>query len=242
MRLHGEQTSLRCGEPSACPACPFFCICISQFPAVFLYLCTYLISLELHPDLYQVVNVRELHHNCSSSSLDLRRKHLKLESWISLENNIRHHENNNFTLWIGCTARFGPISGGTIPPRKVDTTLTLNSRRPKRPSFSNDEFLGAHYWCCGEVWGVVLVRNSILGLSSVSVWGCWLVLQLCPSPPWRRFVLFLFTIHNSGQLSCSNMWPAFVKTANKWGSDICYVKVVQASGRESCTLGTAKNG
>ena len=32
MRLHGEQTSLRCGEPSACPACPFFCICISQFP------------------------------------------------------------------------------------------------------------------------------------------------------------------------------------------------------------------
>ena len=54
-----------------------------------------------------------------------------------------------------------------------------------------------------------------------------------PSPPWRRFVLFLFTIHNSGQLSCQNMWPTFVKSANKWGANICYVKVVEASGR-SC--------
>ena len=57
-------------------------------PAVFLYLCTYLISLELHPDMYQIVKVREMHHNCSFSSLDLRRKHLKLESRISLVNNI----------------------------------------------------------------------------------------------------------------------------------------------------------
>ena len=82
------------------PALPArsFVFVFHNFPAVFLYLCTYLISLELHPDLYQVVNVRELHHNCSSSSLDLRRKHLKLESWISMANNIRHHENNNFTL------------------------------------------------------------------------------------------------------------------------------------------------
>ena len=57
------------------------------FSAVFLYLCAYLISLELHPDLYQIVKVRELHHNCSTS-LDLRWKHLKLEPQASLVNNI----------------------------------------------------------------------------------------------------------------------------------------------------------
>ena len=45
------------------PALPArsFVFVFHNFPTVFLYLCTYLISLELHPDMYQIVNVREVH-------------------------------------------------------------------------------------------------------------------------------------------------------------------------------------
>ena len=80
----------------------------------------------------------------------------------------------------------------------------------------------------GVVWG--WEGEMLIGWMAREDWNS----HLQPSsPPWRRFVLFLFTIHNSGQLSCQNMWPTFVKSANKWGANICYVKVVEASGRRA---------